>query len=635
MKEMCSRRTSLRAGLSCVAASGLLALATAMPGAMAASVRIATDMRVHDLGVDDPSSSGPFVVVLGLRNQAALDALLADISNPRSPNFRKFLTPAEFGARFGQSPETVAEVTSYLTSQGFTVTKSYANNLLLTVSGSNAQIAATFGATVHDYELNGLQYWALASKPVFPPQLSSVVALAGLSSKPTVNSHRAAVPRGGLLAHDASIPLGLPTPGRAATGMPGSYTVADLALQNNINPLYAKGLTGAGKTIGIVTLAAYDQSDVYAYWNAIGVDTGRSRITDVLVEGGASAGFGPGSDGAGETTLDIEQAGGLAPGAEVRVYIGPATTDSGFIDTFAQAIDENVVDVLSTSWGGPEINSDPALLTAYHALFEQAAAQGMPVIAASGDSGAFDVYQQTPYPGCTTLLSVDWPASDPLVLAAGGTTLPNATQHKFGVVAVNTERPWGWDYLKGYVVANYGQDEYYANYYGVGGGGGVAMMYPRPAYQGGLAGVLTSASAQSLYCGPTVTGAGWQDFIDLPGGYAGRNVPDVSLDADPFSGYLVYEKGAWTNGNGGTSFVAPQLNGILALISQGVSGRIGQIGPQLYAAFKAKGYAAGSPFRAITAGDNEYYKAASHYNPATGLGSLDVEALARTLGATP
>jgi kumamolisin len=275
------------------------------------------------------------------------------------------------------------------------------------------------------------------------------------------------------------------------------------------------------------------------------------------------------------------------------------------------------------------------LLAAYHALFEQAAAQGIPVIAAAGDAGAFDVYQQTPYPVCTTMLSVDWPASDPLVLAAGGTTLPNATPHTFGVVTVNTERPWGWDYLKGYVVANYGQDEYYAHYYGVGGGGGVAMMYPRPAYQGGLAGVATSAPGQSLYCGPSITGAGWQDFIDLPGGFAGRNVPDISLDADPFSGYLVYEKGAWSNGNGGTSFVAPQLNGIFALISQGLNGRIGQVGPQLYAAFKAQGYAAGSPFRAITTGDNEYYKAASHYNPATGLGSLDVAALAKTLGATP
>jgi subtilase family serine protease len=118
----------------------------------------------------------------------------------------------------------------------------------------------------------------------------------------------------------------------------------------------------------------------------------------------------------------------------------------------------------------------------------------------------------------------------------------------------------------------------------------------------------------------------------MPAGVAGRNLPDVALNADPYSGYAVFFGNKWSTGSGGTSFVSPQLNGILTLIASGLPGRIGPINPQLYAAFKTHGYSAGSPFKAITTGDNEYYKAAAHYNPASGLGSLDVTALGTALG---
>jgi kumamolisin len=302
---------------------------------------------------------------------------------------------------------------------------------------------------------------------------------------------------------------------------------------------------------------------------------------------------------------------------------------------FAQAINENLVDVLSVSWGSPEIGSDAPTLAAFHTVFLQAAAQGIPVIAAAGDAGAFDINRGYTYPQCTTLLSVDFPAADTGVLAAGGTTLPNTVQHKYGPVTVTTERAWGWDYLKDYIVGNYGSALYYSSYYTVGGGGGVSVNFALPSYQAGLAGVAKSASAQSLLCDPAFLGApGTQyiDLIDMPAGVAGRNLPDVSLNADPYSGYLLYFNGSWSTGGGGTSFVAPQLNGMLTLIASGLPGRVGPINPQLYSAFKAQGYGAGSPFKAITSGDNEYYKSTPTYNPGSGLGSLDVNALATTLG---
>jgi kumamolisin len=592
--------------------------------------RVSPDPRIVDLGVAASTDVKNITVALALNNKAALDTFVASLADPTSANFRKFITPQQFAATYGQSATAVAQVVAYLQGKGFTVTKVHANNLLISAQGTNAQIAAAFGTTVHSYTLAGTAYEAPATAPVIPAALASVMtAVTGISTKPNFRKHTATVPNTGALVGDVTKQKPL---GAIATGAAGYYTVGDLAAQYNINPLYSKGLTGAGKTIGIATLAGYNQSDAYFYWNDVGLTVSPTRITDVLVDKGPLAKDGPTSEGAFETTLDVEQSGGVAPGANVRVYLAP-NTDAGFMDVFSQAINDNIVDVLSVSWGSPEIEYDPGTLGAFHAIFLQAATQGIPVIAAAGDAGAFDINRGYTYPDCTTLLTVDFPAADPLVLAAGGTTLPNTVQHKYGPVTVATERAWGWDYLKNYIVNYYGTDLYYADYYTVGGGGGVSVEYALPTFQSGLTGVQKSASAQSLLCDAKFTGAaGWQDLADLPSGVAGRNLPDVSLNADPYSGYLVYELGGYSELEGGTSFVAPQLNGILTLISSGLTGRVGPINPQLYTLFKKTGYAAGSPFKKIAAGDNEYYNSTATYNPSTGLGSLDVSALATALG---
>ena len=170
----------------------------------------------------------------------------------------------------------------------------------------------------------------------------------------------------------------------------------------------------------------------------------------------------------------------------------------------------------------------------------------------------------------------------------------------------------------------------------------MSVVYPQPAYQQGLAGVMSSAPGQSMFCvtSPTVaSGAATctpgTDIVDLPAGFAGRNSPDLSLNADPETGYALYYNSKWSTGSGGTSFVAPQLNGIFALLTQKLGGRVGWPHPQLYSLFKTMGYGATSPFRAITTGTNLYYQAAPNYNPATGLGTLDVSNLATALPVTP
>lgn len=648
MRKMICGAFSAPVGLSAISIAATLALsavtAQAAPlgggplgGAPLAPLsKKLTDPRIVDLGLADASASRDVSVTLALRNKAALDTFVANVGNPKNAAFRKFITPAQFAASYGQTPAAVAQVVSFLTAQGFTINQVHANNLLISIHGTNAQLAATFGTTIHNYSLNGETYQDSATALKLPAQLAGIATgVSGVSTKAAFRSHGAKIPSTGVLAGDVA-GAGTVSDAVPPSG-PGSYTVLDLASQYNVKPLYAKGLTGAGRTIGIATLANYSSKDVFSYWSQLGLTVDPNRITNVKVDGGTLPKDGPTSEGAGETTLDIEQSGGIAPGANIRVYLAP-NAGNGFIDMFAAAIDENLIDVLSVSWGSPEIYNGQADTDAFHAIFLQAAAQGIPVIAAAGDAGAFDINRTYTYPQCTTLLTVDFPAADPLVLAAGGTTLPNTVLHLHGPVTVTTERPWGWDYLRDYITTYYGNALFYSDYYTVGAGGGVSVNYALPDFQTGVTGTLASAPAQSLFCDaaflgdPTTTG--YEDIADLPGNYVGRNLPDVSLNADPYSGYSVYFNKAWGTGSGGTSFVAPQLNGILTLINSGMPAgtRIGPINPQLYAAFKAKGYAAGSPFRAITTGDNEYYKAAAHYNPASGLGSLDVSALSTALG---
>lgn len=632
--------------LTLLAVAATLALGLAAPAAMAVPHAAApVDKRITDLGVAAPGDVKTVAIGLAVRNRAALDAAVASVGDPASANFRQFITPDAFAATYGQTPASVALVTAWLASKGFSVTKVHANNLLITAQATNAQIAAAFGTTIHSFNASGVAYQAPATNAVIPAQFAGVIsAVSGLSNRPMATSHRVSVPATGVLADDFVKPQRTAGPLKPAATPPGLYTTKDVAAKYNINPLYGKGYSGAGKTIGIATLANYVQSDAYHYWSDLNLAVSPTRITDVLVDGGPTDG--PLSEGSGETTLDVEQSGGIAPGANMLVYMAP-NTGSGFVDLFAQAVIEDKVDVLSVSWGSPEIVNDGATLDLFHTIFEQAALQGIPIIAASGDAGAFDINRGYPYPACSTLLSVDFPAADPTVLAAGGTTLPNTYAHKYGSVTVPTERAWGWDYMKDYMVAYYGLDTYYASYLVVGGGGGVSVNFARPAYQSGVTGVAVSATAQTLICGPAVTGYGYADFVDMPSNAAGRNVPDVSLNADPYSGFTVFQSQAdgtpavYTGNGGGTSFVAPQLNGIFTLISQGIpvtarnpKGRVGTPGPQLYAAFKKLGYGTGSPFKAISAGTNGFYKSTAAYNPATGLGSLDVDALATTLGAT-
>jgi subtilase family serine protease len=417
--------------------------------------------------------------------------------------------------------------------------------------------------------------------------------------------------------------------------------------------LYNRGLSGNGRTIGIVTLASFTPSDAFAYWSALGLAVNPSRITIVNVDGGPGA---P-SDGSGslETTLDVEQSGGIAPGANIIVYQAP-NTNQGFVDNFAAAVESNRADSISTSWGFWEwyqnLENSPVtdpitgqivgITQAFHELFVRAAIQGQTLFAASGDGGAYDINNDfgcTP-PVCSLTLSVDNPASDPAITAAGGTTLPATLEFclnaactpPYYTVNIPNERVWGWDYLDGLCSA-LGFDPISCGIFPAGSGGGVSIIFEKPSYQYLIAGTRRSENGQNWLIGGQLVYA-------LPGNYPGRNVPDISFNADPETGYLVYYTSSSTGfgvepGWGGTSFVAPQLNGVTALLGESLHSRIGLLNFPLYGlAFSKQGYHGSSPsLHAIKNGDNWFYYGRNGYSPAAGLGTLDVAHFANALHA--
>jgi len=167
----------------------------------------------------------------------------------------------------------------------------------------------------------------------------------------------------------------------------------------------------------------------------------------------------------------------------------------------------------------------------------------------------------------------------------------------------------------------------------VGGGGGVSVNEDVPKYQKHLAGVKKSAAGQSLIVYPNYPSTeGAEDLADLPAGFAGRNVPDLSLNADPYTGYLIYFGGEMVSGNGGTSFVAPQLNGITAVLSEVAHSRLGLLNPTLYRMSRhVSPNSWFAPFNDIASGTNLHYHAVGGYDPATGLGSINAANLALRL----
>jgi subtilase family serine protease len=598
----------------------------------------------QDLGaIESPTRTLVSVTLpLKLRNTAAAETLLKSLSDPSSASFHQFLTPQAFRAQFGPAETDVAIAVANLATYGLTAERIGATTLKVT--GSIVNMERAFQVSLHTYAVPAqgkaasYQFRAPTSAPKIPAELSAVVAnVIGLSTRPKFFPHNLRVaPKLARVQGTAA-----PASNGGLINPVGSLTVADFSKYYNAAPLAAKKITGQGRTLAIVTLASFTKSDAFAYWQAVGLKVKSDRIKVANVDGGP----GKPSDASGsdETTLDVEQSGGIAPGANIIVYQAP-NTDQAFLDAFVKAIESNEADSISTSWGewewydnlangpvtDPYTGKTVSSLRALHEVLLQAALQGQSVFAAAGDAGAYDANDgQTP-PDYSLALSVDNPASDSFITAAGGTTLagPQSFEVPQGILTVNIphERVWSWDYLEP-LCTDLGLDNIECGIFPVGGGGGVSFEFPLPFYQEGLSGIQKTEPYQAFVDEDSIPP---QTLVDIPAHYAGRNVPDISFNADPDTGYVLYYTSDSGFGldtfYGGTSFVAPQLNGVVGLITEYVHGRVGLLNIPLYELAHQSGAYTGkhAPFNVIKYGNNDFYTGRDGYSPAVGIGTLDV-----------
>ena len=350
----------------------------------------------------------------------------------------------------------------------------------------------------------------------------------------------------------------------------------------------------------------------------------------------------------------MEQSGALAPRANIVVYQAP-NTDYGFVDGFYTAASQNIADTVSSSWGESEtyiqgaVNSGQESATyaiAFDDAYLEMAAQGQTAFVSAGDYGAYTAAEDIG----TTNLAAGNPDSSPWITSAGGTTLPGTIPlTATDSVTIPSERTWGWDWLWPHY-ADFGapSESAFAFADPIGGGGGYSVIEPTPQYQQGVPGVhhfsavqylqpinyqtvdgLNLPTAWNLNPAPTVTS----------GFGTGRATPDISADADPFTGYLLYfsesaSGPALQAGWGGTSFVAPQLNGSAALIDSYLGHRTGFWNPAAYA-FAQDRHSPFTPLDSASANnDNLYYTgtAGNIFNVGSGLGTPDLARLARDFG---
>lgn len=382
-------------------------LAAAVPSAYAAAqphttrAAIAGDVLKglnHDAArTGAVSASKRIAVAISLtpRNDKSLDTFIADVSNPRSSSYGRYLTKAQFAARFGRTDAEVKQVKEYLRAQGLTVGKVHSGNLLVDATGTAAQLEKAFGTKLSTWKdaKSGRAFYANETAPTLP------TGIAGLVSDVTGLNNRAQ------LHHQATDTVA------PRNGPGGGYTPAQLKGGYNVSSTY----TGSGQKIALLEFDGFQQSNITKY------DTNYSLGSPTPTVSKVDGGSGALGDGQVEVELDIEVLHAIAPKANVTVFEGP-NSDAGEVDTY-QAIVDSGIPTTSISWGASESQRTTSNINAVDAVFKAGAAEGLGFYAASGDDGSDDAGN-----GTTT---VDYPASDPYVTGVGGTKLTVTSSNAF------------------------------------------------------------------------------------------------------------------------------------------------------------------------------------------------------------
>lgn len=530
------------------------------------------------------SETVALALALPLRDPVGLEEFLSRLYNPASPEYQRYLTPAEFAERFGPTAQSYNAVIAFARARGLTVIKTYPNRLLVDVSGTAPVVEAAFRLRLMRYQgADGFTYRAPDSDPAIPAALAGQLsAVLGLANNAVLRPHLHCLsPNLKRAANPTNVGIG--------SGDGGGLSPSDIKAAYNLDKT---ALTGAGETLGLVELDGYTPSDISTYENTYSLP--HVSLQNILV---GSADGSAGQD-AVEVTLDIEMMTALAPGAsKILVYEG-LNDLKDLLDTYQQIANDNIAKEVSTSFGLPEDEVETATLNSENPIFMQMAAQGQSFYAAAGDNGAYTNGQN---------LSVDDPASQPFVTGVGGTKL---SVTGLGGAYVS-ETTWG-DPTE--------QSSKPSDTFGSGGGGGISRFWPLPSYQANLTSAANPSVSATL-----------------------RNVPDVSLNSDPATGYSVYFSDP-NNGTrfyvyGGTSAAAPLWAAYTALVNQQrqtykAGNTLGFPNISLYQIGMGASYTTG--FHDIADGStNLFYAAGAGYDNATGLGTFNGAGLLALLAPSP
>ena len=601
--------------------------------------------------VSMPADRLVLVLKRSKQQEADLQTYLQSVQDAKSPNYRKFLNPEEFGKRFGVGDSDLQTIQTWLSGHGFKIGKVSAGRMTIELSGTVGQVENTFHTSIHNYVVDGKQYWANATDPQIPESLYQVVA--GFAS---LNSFRpkAQYIRGPSGRYDSKTHTIAPTYtiGSATSGYYIFLGPADAATIYDtptvLNPSYTgTALDGTGVTIGIAGDSNIDLTQNANYRATFGL---AAKATTVVVDGSD-----PGENGdAIEAYLDTEVAGGIAPNASIILYTASDTSyQSGLFLAIARALDDNEADILNVSFGACESQIGTAGNQYISDLWEQAAAQGISVTVSTGDAGSAGCDNPNTETMAGGGLAVNGVGATPFNIAVGGTdydvlygsfptsftnyiditnTLPN---HRSALKYI-PEEPWNDSTTVNTTIAANkplsampgGSDNIVA------AGGGLSSVYPLPTWQTGFgAAGGRNLPDVSLLAGNGFYGAVWGICTDLDTDSSGNPLADCAAGAMGSNFNLT--------GVGGTSAAAPAFAGMLALVKQKVGSRLGQADYVLYNLATSK-YA--TVFHDVTTGDNSVnctaatldcatnpltynfitgYNAATGYDEASGLGSVD------------
>src|SRR5579884_4064797 len=456
-----------------------------------------------------------FLLALSLPHQTALDAFANRLYDPASPDYRHFLSPAQFGARFGAPQADVQRTVSTLRRLGLTVKRPSVNHLYVSASGPVATVERVFGTTIDRYRLpsamalgrlGSRDFYANATDIRLPASLGGLVkGVVGLNTASLPQAQLAAAPARREIGRIRQVgsPSGVdggatPCP-QADAG--GGYTAPDLATAYNVNGLYAKGFHGEGMSAALVEFDDFHDSNVATLESCYGLHI---PVTRRLVNGGLG---GPPAAGEAEDMADITTILEMDPKlAHLIVYEAPIIGGAALLDMGAAELDlynafvtDDVAPVLSASWGDCEETQNQSYDQLFSAVAEEAAAQGQQIFDASGDSGAVDCRgAATPTTGS---ISVEQESAVPWITGVGGTDLGVLTTASAS--APHDEDTWND---------------------GGAGGGGQSVAWTMPAWQ--------ASYLAARHDHPQ----GAANSRGAPRGQLCRMVPDIAMNADPEAG---------------------------------------------------------------------------------------------------